>query len=191
MVMTPGPLKGAIEHARAAVGGDPRVVLMSAQGRLLDQPQVTELAAEPRLILICGRYKGVDERIITRYVTDEVSIGDYVLSGGELPALVLIECLTRLFPGVLGNQESSDSDSFAAGLLEGPLYTRPEEFEGLKVPEVLLTGNHARIQDWRRAEAIRRTRERRPDLLARAGFFAGSARQNEVDSPRENGSSGV
>ncbi len=169
MVMTPGPLKGAIEHARATLGGESRVVLMSAQGRLLDQGLVQELGAEPRLVVICGRYKGVDERIIVRYVTDEVSIGDYVLTGGELPALVLVECMTRLFAGVLGNQDSAESDSFAGGLLEGPLYTRPEEFDGMRVPEVLLSGNHARIRDWRLEEASRRTRERRPDLLARAG----------------------
>ncbi len=167
MVMTPGPLKGAIEHAQSAMDGKARVVLMSAQGRLLDHELVANLAAEPRLILLSGRYKGVDERIITRYVDDEVSIGDYVLSGGELPALVLVECMARLLPGVLGNPESADSDSFAGGLLEGPLYTRPEEFEGLRVPEVLLSGDHARIRDWRRGEALRRTRERRPDLLAR------------------------
>jgi tRNA (guanine37-N1)-methyltransferase len=167
MVMTPLPLKGAIEHAQASLGGPAPVLLMSAQGRLLDQARVKELAAEPRLIIICGRYKGVDERIIERYVTDEVSIGDYVLSGGELPAMVLVESMTRLFAGVLGNQESADSDSFETGLLEGPLYTRPEEFDGMRVPEVLLSGNHARIEQWRHAEAIRRTRERRPDLLAR------------------------
>jgi tRNA (guanine37-N1)-methyltransferase len=179
MVMTPGPLKGAIEQARAAVGGEARVVLMSAQGRLLDQSWVEELATAMRLILICGRYKGVDERFIARYVSDEVSIGDYVLSGGELPALVLVECMTRLLPDVLGNQDSADSDSFSAGLLEGPLYTRPEEFEGLRVPEVLLSGNHRRIADWRRDQAIQRTRERRPDLLAKAGI----RRRSEGASP--------
>lgn len=165
MVMTPGPLAAAIAHARAALGGDAPVVLMSAQGRLLDQYGVTKLAESPRLIIICGRYKGVDERVIQHYVTEEVSIGDYVLSGGELPALVLVECMTRLFAGVLGDPESADSDSFTEGLLEGPLYTRPDEFEGLRVPEVLLSGDHARIREWRRSEALRRTRERRPDLL--------------------------
>lgn len=165
MVMTPGPLAGAIAHARAALDGDAPVVLMSAQGRLLDQERVAKLAESPRLIIICGRYKGVDERVIQHYVTEEVSIGDYVLSGGELPALVLVECMTRLFAGVLGDPESADSDSFTEGLLEGPLYTRPDEFEGLRVPEVLLSGDHARIREWRRLEAVRRTRERRPDLL--------------------------
>jgi tRNA (guanine37-N1)-methyltransferase len=185
MVMTPGPLKGAIDHARAVLGGESRVVLMSAQGRLLDQGLVRELGAEPRLMVICGRYKGVDERIIVRYVTDEVSIGDYVLSGGELPALVLVECMTRLFEGVLGNQDSAESDSFATGLLEGPLYTRPEEFDGMRVPEVLLSGNHARIRDWRLEEAVRRTRERRPDLLARAGVAArGRPRVGEEQAER-------
>ncbi len=167
MVMTPLPLKAAIERARTDLGGSARCILMSAQGRLLTQAEVREFAQERRIILICGRYKGVDQRVIERYVHDEVSIGDYVLSGGELAALVLVECMTRLFEGVLGNQESAESDSIESGLLEGPLYTRPEEFEGLKVPEVLLSGNHARIRAWRQAEALRRTRERRPDLLAR------------------------
>jgi tRNA (guanine37-N1)-methyltransferase len=166
MVMTPLPLKGAIERAQADLGGGARVVLTSAQGRLLTQRAVEEFAGEPRLIVVCGRYKGVDERIIERYVTDEVSIGDYVLSGGEVAAFVLVECMTRILEGVLGNQESADSDSFASGLLEGPLYTRPEEFDGMRVPEVLLSGNHARIREWRAAEALARTRERRPDLLA-------------------------
>jgi len=191
MVMTPGPLKGAIEQARAAIGGDARVVLMSAQGRLLDQSWVVELAAAPRLILICGRYKGVDERFIARYVSDEVSIGDYVLSGGELAALVLVECMTRLFPGVLGNQDSADSDSFASGLLEGPLYTRPEEFEGLRVPDVLISGNHGRIADWRREEAIRRTRERRPDLLAKAGIRCGPEGPGQGESPPKRTDAGI
>jgi tRNA (guanine37-N1)-methyltransferase len=168
MVMTPLPIKGAIEHAQAQFEGPVPVLLMSAQGRLLEQARVKQLAVEQGLIIICGRYKGVDERIVERFVTDEVSIGDYVLSGGELPAMVLVESMTRLFAGVLGNQESADSDSFETGLLEGPLYTRPEEFDGMRVPEVLLSGNHARIEEWRRAGAIRRTRERRPDLLARA-----------------------
>lgn len=184
MVMAPLPLKGAIEHARAALDGPSPVVLMSAQGRVLDQARVKALAAEPRLMVICGRYKGVDQRIIDRYVTEEVSIGDYVLSGGELAAMVLVECMTRLFPGVLGNQESAESDSFATGLLEGPLYTRPEEFDGMRVPEVLVSGNHARIEEWRRAEAIRRTRERRPDLLARVRS-PGPPPEGSPEHPRE------
>jgi tRNA (guanine37-N1)-methyltransferase len=167
MVMTPGPLAGAIRHALELLGGSAPVVLMSPQGDRLDQRHVQALAAEPRLVLICGRYKGVDERIIERYVSAELSLGDYVLSGGELAALVVLECVTRHFEGVLGDPESAASDSFATGLLEGPLYTRPEEFEGMRVPEVLLSGNHARIAEWRQAESLRRTRERRPDLLAK------------------------
>jgi tRNA (guanine37-N1)-methyltransferase len=167
MVMTPAPLKGAIEQAKAAVGEPSPVLLMSAQGRRLDGAKVRALAEEERLILLCGRYKGVDERIIQRYVTEEISLGDYVLSGGELAAMVLVECVTRHLEGVLGDPESAATDSFESGLLEGPLYTRPEEFEGLRVPEVLLSGNHARIAEWRREEALRRTRERRPDLLAK------------------------
>ena len=165
MVMTPAPLKGAIEHAKTVVGEPAPVLLMSAQGRQLDGARVRELAREERLIVLCGRYKGVDERIIERYVTEEISLGDYVLSGGELPAMVLVECVTRYLAGVLGDPESAATDSFESGLLEGPLYTRPEEFEGLRVPEVLLSGNHARIAEWRREKALRRTRERRPDLL--------------------------
>ena len=165
MVMTPAPLKGAIEQAKAAVGEPTPVLLMSAQGRRLDRAKVRALAQEERLILLCGRYKGVDERIIQRYVTEEISLGDYVLSGGELAAMVLVECVARHLEGVLGDPESAATDSFESGLLEGPLYTRPEEFEGLRVPEVLLSGNHARIAEWRREEALRRTRERRPDLL--------------------------
>jgi tRNA (guanine37-N1)-methyltransferase len=167
MVMTPGPLSGAIQHALAVLGGPAPVVLMSPQGECLEQRHVLALAAEPRLVLVCGRYKGVDERIIERYVSEELSLGDYVLSGGELAALVVLECVTRHLEGVLGDPESAASDSFATGLLEGPLYTRPEEFEGMRVPEVLLSGNHARIAEWRQAESLRRTRERRPDLLAK------------------------
>jgi tRNA (guanine37-N1)-methyltransferase len=175
MVMTPGPLQGAIQAALSALGGPAPVVLMSPQGQRLEQSHVVALAAEPRLVLVCGRYKGVDERIIERYVDEELSLGDYVLSGGELAALVVVECVTRQLEGVLGDPESAASDSFTTGLLEGPLYTRPEEFEGVRVPEVLLSGNHARIAEWRAAESMRRTRERRPDLLARRSREGGES----------------
>jgi tRNA (guanine37-N1)-methyltransferase len=174
MVMTPAPLKGAIEHAMTVLGGPTPVLLMSAQGRQLDAPRIRQLALEERLILLCGRYKGVDERIIERYVSEEISLGDYVLSGGELAALVLVESVTRHLAGVLGDPESAATDSFETGLLEGPLYTRPEEFDGLRVPEVLLSGNHARIAEWRRGEALRRTRERRPDLLSKRNESMGN-----------------
>ncbi|HWN82361.1 MAG TPA: tRNA (guanosine(37)-N1)-methyltransferase TrmD [Candidatus Udaeobacter sp.] len=188
MVMTPEPLKAAIQHALAVLGGPAPVLLMSPQGKRLEQSRVQELAAEPRLVLVCGRYKGVDQRIIERYVTEELSLGDYVLSGGELAALVVVECVTRYLEGVLGDPESAASDSFATGLLEGPLYTRPEEFEGLRVPDVLLSGNHARIAEWRQAEAVRRTRERRPDLLANASADRAGAggRQRRIKDKEGN-----
>lgn len=167
MVMKPEPVFRAVADLKRAAAERATVVLMTPQGRRLDQRLVTELAAEPRLIVICGRYEGFDERI--RTLADlEVSIGDYVLTGGELPALVLTDAVARLQPGVLGHEDSAESESFAGGLLEYPQYTRPADFEGLSVPDVLLSGDHARIAAWRRREAIRRTAERRPDLLATA-----------------------
>jgi tRNA (guanine37-N1)-methyltransferase len=145
-----------------------RVVLLSPAGRRLDQALVRELAAEPRLVLIAGRYEGLDERIVEGLPAQEVSIGDYVLSGGELPALVVIEAVTRLLPGVIGREESHERDSFGVdGLLDHPHYTRPAEFRGMAVPDVLLSGNHAEIQRWRREAAREKTRRNRPDLLER------------------------
>jgi len=167
MVMSPLPLAGAVVEARRRLAAEAHVVYCSAQGRRLDQQLVVELSGHEKLILVCGRYKGVDERFIEQYVDQEVSLGDFVLSGGEIPALAVIESTARLLPGVLGNEESAEGDSFASGLLEGPLYTRPEEFEGLRVPEELLSGHHARIAAWRQRQSIERTRQRRPDLLAR------------------------
>lgn len=167
MVMKPEPVFRAIEDLAARAPEPPTVVLMTPQGRRLDQKLVTELAAKPRLLVICGRYEGFDERI--RTLADvEVSIGDYVLTGGELPALVLTDAVARLKPGVLGDEESAETESFADGLLEYPQYTRPADFAGMTVPDVLLSGDHARIAAWRRREAIRRTAQRRPDLLATA-----------------------
>ena len=161
MVMKPEPLVAAIESAKQR---DPsaRVVLMSPQGRKFDQRVAQELPAE--LILVCGRYEGVDERVMD-WIDDEISLGDFVLTGGELAALAIIDTMARLVPGVLGNAESALSESFTEGLLEGPQYTRPPEFRGRKVPEVLLSGDHAKIAAWRREQSLQRTRSRRPDLL--------------------------
>jgi tRNA (guanine37-N1)-methyltransferase len=166
MVMMPGPVIAALESLPPDPPGP--VILLTPQGRRLDQAVVEELAAHPRLVLLCGRYEGIDERVRLLAVDMELSLGDFVLSGGELAALCVVEAVSRLKPGVLGGQNSAASDSFADGLLEHPHYTRPAEFRGLKVPEVLLSGNHAAIARWRRKESLRRTRQRRPDLLARA-----------------------
>lgn len=169
MVMRPEPLVPAIESLAGEKGPDrtARVVALSPQGRRLDQSGLAELATGPHLVLVCGRYEGIDQRVLDVAVDDEVSIGDYVLSGGEVPAMVVIEGLVRLLPGVLGNPASSILDSFGEDLLEGPHYTRPPEFRGHLVPEVLRSGDHAAIARWRREQALERTRQRRPDLLAR------------------------
>ncbi|MCK4472038.1 MAG: tRNA (guanosine(37)-N1)-methyltransferase TrmD [Anaerolineae bacterium] len=144
------------------------VILLSPQGRLFTQPVARELSKHSHLVLICGHYEGVDERVRQFLATDELSIGDYVLTGGEIPALVIVDAVTRLVPGVLGDPGATFEDSYAEGLLEYPHYTRPYVFRGWSVPEVLLSGNHAEIMRWRRQEALRRTFERRPDLLAKA-----------------------
>jgi tRNA (guanine37-N1)-methyltransferase len=165
MVMKPEPLFAAVESLGE---GPTRVLLLSPAGRRLDQAMVRELADEPWLVLLCGRYEGVDERVVEGLPAEEVSIGDYVLSGGELPALVVIEAVTRLVPGVIGREESHERDSFGAeGLLDHPHYTRPAEFRGMRVPEVLLSGDHAAIERWRREAALEKTRRNRPDLLER------------------------
>ncbi len=167
MVMKPEPIFAAVE---AVLGAPPAVpvILLSPQGRVFTQAIARELAQQPRLALICGHYEGVDERVRAHLATDEISIGDYVLTGGEIPAMVIVDAVARLIPGVLGQPAAASHDSHAAGLLEGPQYTRPVEFRGWRVPDVLLSGNHAQIAAWRRRESLRRTFERRPDLLARA-----------------------
>lgn len=165
MVMRVEPLCGAIVAARGAAGEGSRVIYLSPQGRRLDQAGVNELAALPGLVLVAGRYEGIDERVIVMQVDEEWSIGDYVLSGGELAAMVIIDALTRRLPGALGHEGSAQDDSFAGGLLEYPHYTRPEDIAGLKVPEVLLSGDHQAILRWRRKQALGRTWLRRPDLL--------------------------
>jgi tRNA (guanine37-N1)-methyltransferase len=163
MVMTAPPWLAAVEAVSA--GGTPWRVLLSPQGRRLDDAKVRELATRPRVLFLCGRYEGIDERVAQTVVDEEISIGDYVLAGGELAAMVVIEAVSRWIPGVVGLADSVESDSFRHGLLDHPHYTRPREVAGLRVPEVLLSGDHAAIEAWRREQALHRTRERRPDLL--------------------------
>ncbi len=165
MVMRADVLARAIDHA--APPSDPRPrLLMSPRGRPLTQARVRELAAGPGAVILCGRFEGVDQRLIEARQLEEVSIGDYILSGGEPAALVLLDAVVRLLPGVMGNELSGEEESFEGGLLEHPHYTRPQEFEGRAIPQVLTSGNHAKIAAWRRAEAEKLTRERRPDLLS-------------------------
>jgi tRNA (guanine37-N1)-methyltransferase len=173
MLMMPGPLVAAIEALRADASDVPvRVVHLSPQGRVLDDAKVRELATLPRVALVCGRYEGIDERIVRRCVDEELSVGDYVLSGGELAAMVVIDAVVRQLPGVLGDAQSAAQDSFVAGLLDCPHYTRPEMFAGERVPEVLLSGHHADIERWRLKQSLGRTWERRPELLARRALSA-------------------
>jgi tRNA (guanine37-N1)-methyltransferase len=171
MVMKPEPIFSAVESILGTPPGCP-VILLTPQGRLFNQAVAFELAAQPHLALLCGRYEGVDERVRQHLVSDEISIGDYVLTGGELPALILIDAVTRLIPGVLGDPDGALDDSHASGLLEYPHYTRPPEFRGWKVPDVLISGDHARLRSWRRQQALLRTRQRRPDLLEGAELSA-------------------
>lgn len=166
MVMMVQPLCDAIQAARKKLGGEAKVIYLSPQGRLLDQQGVRELAACANLVLVAGRYEGIDERLIEEEIDEEWSIGDYVLSGGEVAAMVLIDAMARLLPGVLGHEDSADQDSFASGLLDCPHYTRPEVIEGKAVPAVLLSGDHKAIARWRHKQALGRTWRRRPDLLA-------------------------
>jgi tRNA (guanine37-N1)-methyltransferase len=165
MVMAVEPLRSTIRAAREAAGGATRVSLMGPQGRRLDQAGIEELAGRQGLILVCGRYEGIDERVIESEVDEEWSIGDYVISGGELAAAVVIDAVARLLPGVLGDEQSAVQDSFVDGLLDHPHYTRPEVTDGRAVPEVLLSGDHEAIRRWRRKQALGRTWLRRPDLL--------------------------
>jgi tRNA (guanine37-N1)-methyltransferase len=165
MVLKPEPVFAAVE----ALGtGERRTLLLSPAGRRLDQALARQLASEAWLVLICGRYEGVDERVVEGLPAEEVSIGDYVVAGGEVPALVVLEAVTRLVPGVIGREESHEQDSFGdEGVLDHPHYTRPAEFRGMRVPETLLSGNHAEIERWRREAALEKTRRNRPDLLER------------------------
>ncbi|MEP6390462.1 MAG: tRNA (guanosine(37)-N1)-methyltransferase TrmD [Halioglobus sp.] len=165
MLMKIDPLQRAIAKAKENVGDHARVLYLSPQGKPLNHDKVVELAGEQALVLVAGRYEGIDERLVESEIDEEVSIGDYVLSGGELPAMVLIDAIARQLPGVLGHERSAEEDSFADGLLDCPHYTRPEEFDGQRVPDVLLSGDHEKIRRWRLQQALGRTLERRPDLL--------------------------
>ena len=161
MIFKPEPIARAIE----ALPADGRVIFLAPEGRQFTQSVANELSLSDHLVLLCGHYRGIDERVRANYIDDEISIGDYVLSGGELPALILIDALIRLIPGAIGNAESALEDSFQNGLLDCAWYTRPREFEGLTVPEALLSGDHKKVSQWRRDNARQRTLERRPDLL--------------------------
>lgn len=165
MLMMMQPLRDAIRAAKMAAGDNARVIYLSPQGRKLDQKGVSELMATEKLILVCGRYEGIDERLIATDINEEWSVGDYVLSGGELPAMTLIDAVSRFIPGVLGKWDSAQADSFCEGLLDHPHYTRPEVLEGRQVPLVLLSGNHAEIRRWRLKQSLGRTWLRRPELL--------------------------
>lgn len=167
MVMMIEPLRKAISVAKDWAGDDALVVYLSPQGQVLGQQAVNRFATQQSLILIAGRYEGIDERLIALEIDEEWSIGDYVLSGGELPAMVLMDALIRQLPGALGHSDSADQDSFAEGLLDCPHYTRPEDYQGQVVPEVLLSGNHEKIRRWRLQQSLLRTQQRRPDLLDR------------------------
>ena len=191
MVMKPEPIFAAVEAILAEALPDTPIILTSPQGRPFNQALARELAAHERLALICGRYEGVDERVRQFLATDEISIGDYVLTGGELPALVIIDAIARLLPGVLGDAGATLDDSHASGLLEYPHYTRPYDFRGNAVPDVLLSGHHAQVASWRRREALRRTWERRPDLLEWAELTPGERQfLAELATARDKGEAG-
>ena len=165
MVMKPEPLVRAVEQIRATRGAGGAVILLSPQGRPFRQAEAARLSGVAHIVLLCGRYEGMDERVRELVATEELSIGDYVLSGGELPALVIVDAVSRLIPGVVGDEQSVEEDSFSSGLLDYPHYTRPADFAGRKVPDVLLSGHHAEVRRWRRKAALARTLERRPELL--------------------------
>lgn len=188
MVLKPEPMLAAIRAAHARLpAGSPRICL-SAQGEVFDQQSAAELARQPGFLLIAGRYEGVDERVLALGVDRELSIGDYVVSGGEVPALAVIDAVVRLLPGALGHERSSVEESFAQGLLDWPHYTRPELFEGLRVPEVLLSGDHAAVERWRYRESVARTWMRRPDWIVRQGLPARASRVlNEFLAARRAG----
>ena len=170
MVMGPQPVYDCVTDVKKDLPADTPVVYLNPQGRVFNQSIAEELSKHSDIIFLCGHYEGIDERALELCVTDHISIGDYVLTGGELPAMILMDCIARLVPGVLGNDTSADVESFHDNLLEYPQYTRPEEFMGLKVPDVLLSGHHLNIETWRRQQSIRRTLERRPDLLKDANL---------------------
>ncbi|SHO46062.1 tRNA (guanosine(37)-N1)-methyltransferase TrmD [Anaerocolumna xylanovorans] len=172
MVMAPGPVVRAYRSVKERIEAEDkkttRVIYLTPQGKVFDQSMAEELSKEENLIFLCGHYEGIDERALEMIVTDNISIGDYVLTGGEIPAMVMIDAISRLVPGVLNNETSAEFETFQDNLLEYPQYTRPEEFEGKKVPEVLLSGHHAKIEEWRREQSLLRTLKNRPDMLKKA-----------------------
>ncbi len=170
MVMKPEPIAACLAAVREAAGGPGHVVLLSPQGRLYDQRGAEKLAARDHLVFLCGRYEGVDDRVRALFVDEEISIGDFILTGGELAAMVIIDSVTRLLPGVLGCADSASQDTFSRGLLKHPQFTRPREFEGIAVPEVLLSGDHAAIAEWRLVASVEQTIARRPDLMPQVRF---------------------
>ncbi|WP_313185880.1 tRNA (guanosine(37)-N1)-methyltransferase TrmD [Lacrimispora sp.] len=183
MVMQPMPICEAYDDLCEKIGKKPRVIYMTPQGKVFNQRIAEELAKEEDLVFLCGHYEGIDERALELVATDYLSIGDYVLTGGELPAMVMIDCISRLIPGVLNNDTSAEFESFHDNLLEYPQYTRPEEYRGLRVPDILLSGHHKNIDTWRREQSIKRTLERRPDLLADASL---SKKESEYLKKLEN-----
>jgi len=185
MVMKPEPIFAAVESILGAPPSCP-VILMSPQGRPFTTTVARELAALPHIALLCGRYEGIDERIREHLVTDQISIGDYVLTGGELPAMAVVDAVTRFIPGALGDPDGANDDSFGNGLLEYPHYTRPEEFRGWRVPEVLLSGNHALIAKWRQEQSLMRTRNQRPDLMENATSLEPDKKMNKNKKRGEN-----
>ena len=186
MVLKPEPLFAAVKELTTSSEKRPRIILMCPQGETFTQKKAEELAAEEQLIFLCGHYEGYDERIREHLVTDELSLGDFILTGGELAAMAMIDSVVRLLPNVLGNSDSPVLDSFSTGLLEHPQYTRPADFEGMKVPEVLLSGNHAEIEKWREEQSLRRTYERRKDLLESAPLTAHQQKILEQLKRQEN-----
>jgi tRNA (guanine37-N1)-methyltransferase len=189
MVLKPEPLVKAVEHIRATRGAPGAVVLTSPQGRLLTQAEAARLVSLEHVVLLCGRYEGVDDRVREHVATDEISIGDYVLSGGELAALVIVDVVSRFVPDVVGDERSVSGDSFARGLLDYPHYTRPAEFRGWAVPDVLVSGHHQEIARWRARQAIRRTMERRPEILASAALD--DAEREEYEALQVEGREGA
>lgn len=184
MVMQPGPVYRSYESIKEKIGYKPRVIYLTPQGKVFNQSMAEEFAEEKDLVFLCGHYEGIDERVLEMIVTDNVSIGDYVLTGGELPSMVMIDAISRLVPGVLNNDVSAEFESFNDNLLEYPQYTRPAEFMGKEVPPILLSGNHPKVDEWRRQQSILRTMERRPDLIKDANLT--SADKKYIRSLEEN-----
>jgi len=179
MVLKPEPIFKAVRFIRGYTESNPLVLVTSPRGELFTQAKAFALAKENHLLIICGRYQGIDERVLTLTQAQEISIGDYVLSGGELPALVIVEAVVRLLPGVLGDEESREFDSFTHGILGPPLFTRPRVFQGIEVPPVLLSGDHARIAKWRKEQSLEKTRKMRPDLLEKENLSSGDVAKKE------------